>query len=301
MKRTAADTISLSVYLSYARLILNSYALKCTQDQALLEPFYKESYNSAMSYLTLFSERLESPELVYVHNSAVVTVAYVAVFALRLCSLDRKRYPYIDSGLVFDHVRALSKALARAGSVTTWRNGAASSYAPYLSAVLHRVEKTILRERSSEAGYDPALSPSAQESIPLRKGDTIKSKSASPYVRTNDLQKQSPRISVIDEMSRVPTKRLSFAPPSSTNNNNDNNYNTTGQRFNAESLSFIAGPSGVQASAVLEELAEAEGLQFGQNFFEDQVMEASLFSDMNFLLHDQNYTTWLTPQQLSMV
>jgi hypothetical protein len=287
------------VYLSYARLILNSYALKCTQDQTLLEPFYKESYNSAMSYLTLFSERLESPELVYVHNSAVVTVAYVAVFALRLCSLDKKRYPYIDSSLVFDHVRALSKALARAGSVTTWRNGAASSYAPYLSAVLHRMEKTIIREQNTKAGYDPALSPSAQEVMPHKRGDAAKHRSGSQHLATNGAQKQGLHLNVYNDVNtagKTPsTKRLSFAPPNDVVNDGD--------RFNAESLSFIAGPSGVQASTVLEELATSnDGLQFGQNlFFEEQVMEASLFSDMNFLLHDQNYTSWLTPQQLSMV
>ena len=57
------------LYASYAHLILNSYALKSTTDEALLEPIYKDSYGAAMTYLTLFGERLHSSELVYVHNS----------------------------------------------------------------------------------------------------------------------------------------------------------------------------------------------------------------------------------------
>lgn len=57
------------LYASYAHLILNSYALKSTTDEALLEPIYKDSYGAAMTYLTLFAERLHSSELVYVHNS----------------------------------------------------------------------------------------------------------------------------------------------------------------------------------------------------------------------------------------
>jgi hypothetical protein len=262
------------LYLSYARLILNSYALKCTSDQTLLEPIYKESYNSAMSYLTLFCERLDSPELVYVHNSAVVTVAYVAVFALRLCSLDAKRYPYINSRLVFSHVRSLSTALARAGSVTAWRNGAASSYAPYLSAILNRVEKKIDCE---EAGhYDPAMSPSIEASSRQTQdrrddqGESISASSA-PEQLTSQLKANGVFI-------EPPAKRLSFATPG------------------LEAFSFQAGPSGVQASAILEELATSEGLQFGQNFFEDQVMDASLFSEMNVFLNDPTYTPWITSE-----
>lgn len=199
--------------------------------------------------------------------AAVVTVAYVAVFALRLCSLDAKRYPYINSRMVFSHVRSLSKALARAGSVTAWRNGAASSYAPYLSAILHRVEKTMDRESAEQ--YDPAKSPSMQ----VLDADAIRGKdtSASPAIEVSVSQVKDSNV-----VNEPHTKRLSFAPPG------------------LEAFSFQAGPSGVQASAILEELATSEGLQFGQNFFEDQVMDASLFSEMNVFLNDANYTPWLS-------
>lgn len=57
------------LYAAYARLILNSYPLKSTVDFESLKPIYAESYNSAMTYLTLFTDKHDSSTLVFVHNS----------------------------------------------------------------------------------------------------------------------------------------------------------------------------------------------------------------------------------------
>lgn len=211
---------------------------------------------------------------------AVVTVAYVAVFALRLCSLDRKRYTYIDSALVFDLVRALSKALARAGSVTPWRNGAASSYAPYLSAVLQRVEKTINRESDADRRADDSY-PSASNHL-LESAPEIKSKFINGHSSIlTKLANESSLLDVNAQTSESDKFAFSLIPPMSTKRLSF----AQAMKLGDEALSYMAGPSGVQASSVLEELGSNEGLQFGQNFFEDQIMDGSLFSDMNIFLN----------------
>lgn len=57
------------LYAAYACLILNSYPLKSNVDFDSLKPIYAESYNSAMTYLTLFTDKHDSSTLVFVHNS----------------------------------------------------------------------------------------------------------------------------------------------------------------------------------------------------------------------------------------
>ncbi|MCO5566000.1 hypothetical protein L7F22_019675 [Adiantum nelumboides] len=319
-----------SLYASYARLILNSYALKCTSDEELLDPFYKESYSAAMTYLSMYSERFRTG-LTYVHNSSVVTVAYVAVFALKLCSLDPDRHPYIDPKLVIDHVRELADALAKAGSVTSWRNGAASSYAPYLRAVAERVERNVRTEQGRRASYYPsdngeivtgetdnqgtrteetAIKNSDGQSgvpddldTPPKSAETNKVRLHATSPRDN-VQQQSDGIQSSVNLLQVTPQNYGMGPPTSAPTpRSSNNFafgpnftqqsgltpvNSQSTKFAPEALTFLAGPSGVQAATVLDELAVGEDyLRFGvpQNGQDHQFLEGSLFGDMSVFLN----------------
>ncbi|PWN34046.1 uncharacterized protein FA14DRAFT_191140 [Meira miltonrushii] len=318
-----------SLYASYARLILNSYALKCTSDEELLDPFYKESYSAAMTYLSMYSERFRTG-LTYVHNSSVVTVAYVAVFALKLCSLDSDRHPYIDPKLVIDHVRELADALAKAGSVTSWRNGAASSYAPYLRAVAERVERNVRMEQGRRASFYPSDNGenatgeaenrgTEAEEAANRNGDgssvpdDLDTPPKSAEMNKVRLQGVSPRdsgqqsngIQSSVNLLQPTTQNHGMGPPTSAPTPRSSNTfafgpgftpqtgltpgNSQSTKFAPEALTFLAGPSGVQAATVLDELAVGEDyLRFGvpQNGQDHhQFLEGSLFGDMSVFLN----------------
>ena len=206
---------------------------------------------------------------------AVVTVAYVAVFALRLCSLNAGRSPYIDSAMVFDLVGQLAKALERSGRVTAWRNGAASSYAPFLSAVLHGVEKSM--GRADERG-DHGPSPDA--GMCSSSGNGRAGGEALPASEVGNGQDALPE----------PASTLVHGAASAT-----------GSPYNAFSVSdlppevlhFMAGPSGVEAGTLAE--GPSADLQFGQSFLDDSFTDASLFSDMTFILNTDHEHHWQHP------
>lgn len=292
--------------------MLHSFALKCTTDQDLLGSFYKESYSAAMTYLTLYSERIKSPGLTYVHNSSVVTVAYVAVFALKLCSLDPERYPYIDSQCVFDHVGELAEALSRAGSVTPWRNGAASSYAPYLAAVLERVQRNSRLEQGRRESGGVTSSHALSHGTQVDQSSTVtentsEARNEGPSNATDgsasDQMFAAPDSSTPPDNVAVASSRhapstqsmaLAHAPASGQSPGRYATFPFNSampapqSKFQPEALTFLAGPSGVQAATVLDEFAVNEDyLRFGapQNMQDHQFLEGSLFGDMSVFLN----------------
>lgn len=245
-----------AVYASYARLILNSFALKSTTEPALLEPFYKESYSAAMTYLTVFSAHLSSPSLGYAHNSSacisilpflswclsthsllppvIVTVAYVSVFTLRLCSLDPSHHPYIEAHRVLELVRAIANALGRAGAITPWRNGAASSYAPYLRAILEKVESGFAAKGEQHANMQQ-----------LAGGHGNQAQRHATTVNGCSLGLQP---------SNLPTARPSPFHAA---------VHSHALGTNPEALSFVAGPSGVQTDSTLHHPVGEENILQG--------------------------------------
>lgn len=263
------------VYASYTLLILYSYALKSTTDAHLLDPLYKESYSASMTYLSIFSEGLDSPALVYIHNSAVVTLAYVAVFSLRLCSLDSTKYPYIDTEKVFTLVGKVAQALGRAGAVTPWRNGAASSYAPYLQAVLDKVKKIVHKRRADL-------------------------ESASAFVYTGDTSSKDHAT-----YGKLPSSdgRPKHTQLQLGRNVEDQQYaqqlHHAAQPLEnpAEPMGFVAGPSGVQTGALFNEgLSQNLSNNTGSMNFDwgsvdpftqtngSSYIDGSIFGDMSVLL-----------------
>jgi hypothetical protein len=269
-------TDNLCLYASYARLMLNSYALKCTKDADLLAPFYKDSYCAVMTYLTLYVERTQRHGLTHVHNSSVVTVAYVAVFALKLCSLDRQRFPYIDVDSVFDHVRRLVQELRRAGNVTAWRNGAASSYAPYLAAILSRVERSTQAKDKHEKRTSARRS--SATTIPAR--TAVHSPHTSASTRNSTVQcdaqanpsVQSPSHVVPTTSSSLPFNDVGAVPTS--------RFTSDYPGFQ-EATTFFAGPSGVEAYTTDNISFSDESFHFGPHDL--QQLESLGFNEASLL------------------
>lgn len=211
----------------------------------------------------------------------MVTVAYVAVFALRLCSLDPARHPYIESQRIFKYVRELAEALERAGSITPWRNGAASSYAPYLRAVLEKVESKVRQEDERKAPASAMEKGQARRSRSAADGIRLQSEERASTCHINDANElrgrrkrksQSNGKITVGNGSISSTAESRFGSQSSANQamrpahtmdvdgardhqGKHTSASSQSARHGPEALSFVAGPSGVQAGAVLDELA----------------------------------------------
>lgn len=100
----------------------------------------------------------------------MVTASYCAIFAMRLTSLDKERFPYIDDELTFDLFRRLAEALRDAGAVTPHRCGTAGSYSPYLFAVLAQVQKSRSRRGVNLNGTLAHAAPLTPEVLQFQAG-----------------------------------------------------------------------------------------------------------------------------------
>lgn len=157
----------LKLYYWYARLILDTIALKCSHlGLEVLRPVYKDAYACCMAYLGLFVATMVPNGLFWGHNSTVVTPAYCAIFALRIvglistsagaASLQVKSHPQrtepgreaaeedlgidIDAEYTFEMVEKVAKVCEEAGNATPHRRGAAGSYAFFLFTVLAKAK-----------------------------------------------------------------------------------------------------------------------------------------------------------------
>ncbi len=78
----------LKLYYWYARLLLDTIALKCSHlGLSVLRPVYKDAYACCMAYLGLFVATMVPNGLFWGHNSTVVTPVYCGIFALRIVGL----------------------------------------------------------------------------------------------------------------------------------------------------------------------------------------------------------------------
>ncbi|PWZ02182.1 hypothetical protein BCV70DRAFT_58581 [Testicularia cyperi] len=166
------------LYYWYARLILDTIALKCSQlGLEVLLPIYKDAYASAMAYLGLFVATMVPNGLLWGHNSTVVTPAYCAIFALRVTGMvavghssrsgnaapassneqSQALYMDIDAEYTFEMVEKVTKVFEEAGNVTPHRQGAAGSYAPFLATVLHKA-RTAWQAKTAAASQKDAIS-----------------------------------------------------------------------------------------------------------------------------------------------
>ncbi|KAJ1032989.1 hypothetical protein NDA16_000268 [Ustilago loliicola] len=143
----------LKLYYWYARLILDTIALKCSHlGLEVLRPIYKDAYACCMAYLGLFVATMVPNGLFWGHNSTVVTPVYCAIFALRIvglistsagaASLQVKSLPNsttrdkkqgkeeglgidIDAEYTFEMVEKVARVCEEAGKATPHRRGAA--------------------------------------------------------------------------------------------------------------------------------------------------------------------------------
>lgn len=154
----------LKLYYWYARLLLDTIALKCSHlGLDVLRPIYKDAYACSMAYLGLFVATMVPNGLFWGHNSTVVTPVYCAIFALRIvglsstsagaASLQVKSQPKkgnktteedlgidIDAEYTFAMVEKVAKVCEEAGNATPHRRGAAGSYAFFLFTVLAKAK-----------------------------------------------------------------------------------------------------------------------------------------------------------------
>ncbi|CCF52872.1 hypothetical protein NDA14_004700 [Ustilago hordei] len=172
----------LKLYYWYARLILDTIALKCSHlGLEVLRPVYKDAYACCMAYLGLFVATMVPNGLFWGHNSTVVTPVYCAIFALRIvglistsagaASLQVKSLPTgggkkdggeegedlgidIDAEYTFEMVEKVARVCEEAGKATPHRRGAAGSYAFFLFTVLAKAKSAwnakLARNESSE-------------------------------------------------------------------------------------------------------------------------------------------------------
>lgn len=140
----------LKLYYWYARLILDTIALKSTHlGLEVLRPIYRDAYACCMAYLGLFVATMVPNGLFWGHNSAVVTPAYCAIFALKIVGListsgttvgqkvkEEDLGIDVDAEYTFEMVEKVAKACEDAGNATPHRRAAAGSYAFFLFTVL---------------------------------------------------------------------------------------------------------------------------------------------------------------------
>lgn len=188
----------LKLYYWYARLILDTIALKCSHlGLSVLRPVYKDAYACCMAYLGLFVATMVPNGLFWGHNSTVVTPAYCAIFALRIVGLTStnggglqvKGKPEEEEGLgididaeyTFEMVEKVAKVCEEAGRATPHRRGAAGSYAFFLFTVLAKA-KSAWRPKAAKNQEGEQEAPAAVGSKKReREGDVAvgpKSKSA---------------------------------------------------------------------------------------------------------------------------
>uniref|UniRef100_V5E5S0 Zn(2)-C6 fungal-type domain-containing protein n=2 Tax=Kalmanozyma brasiliensis (strain GHG001) TaxID=1365824 RepID=V5E5S0_KALBG len=159
---THPRTNRLKLYYWYARLALDAIALKCSHlGLDVLRPVYRDAYACCMAYLGLFVATMVPNGLFWGHNSAVVTPAYCAIFALKIVGListtagaagasaltqraekvkEEDLGIDIDAEYTFEMVEKLAKACEEAGNATPHRRAAAGSYAFFLFTVLAKAK-----------------------------------------------------------------------------------------------------------------------------------------------------------------
>ncbi|TKY85762.1 hypothetical protein EX895_005302 [Sporisorium graminicola] len=138
----------LKLYYWYARLVLGTIALKSTHlGIEVLRPIYRDAYACCMAYLGLFVATMVPNGLFWGHNSAVVTPAYCAIFALKIVGListsgaghkakEEDLGIDVDAEYTFEMVEKVARACEDAGNATPHRRAAAGSYAFFLFTVL---------------------------------------------------------------------------------------------------------------------------------------------------------------------
>ncbi|GAK64435.1 uncharacterized protein PAN0_005c2649 [Moesziomyces antarcticus] len=167
----------LKLYYWYARLILDTIALKCSHlGLEVLRPIYKDAYACCMAYLGLFVATMVPNGLFWGHNSTVVTPAYCAIFALRIvglistsagaASLQVKSLPQresaqaedlgidIDAEYTFEMVEKVAKVCEEAGKATPHRRAAAGSYAFFLFTVLAKAKSAWRAKQNKQPERD---------------------------------------------------------------------------------------------------------------------------------------------------
>ncbi len=155
---THPRTNRLKLYYWYSRLALDAIALKFSHlGLEVLRPVYRDAYACCMAYLGLFVATMVPNGLFWGHNSAVVTPAYCAIFALKIVGLisissgptltqnaDKAKEEDlgidIDAEYTFEMVEKLAKACEEAGNATPHRRAAAGSYAFFLFTVLAKAK-----------------------------------------------------------------------------------------------------------------------------------------------------------------
>ncbi|GAC93554.1 hypothetical protein PHSY_001119 [Pseudozyma hubeiensis SY62] len=171
----------LKLYYWYARLILDTIALKCNHlGLEVLRPIYRDAYACCMAYLGLFVATMVPNGLFWGHNSAVVTPAYCAIFALKIVGLittnatgtanlqsgggnstlaqrqekanDEDIGIDVDAEYTFEMVEKLAKACEDAGNATPHRRAAAGSYAFFLFTVLAKAKGAWNAKLASKDG-----------------------------------------------------------------------------------------------------------------------------------------------------
>lgn len=190
-----------------------------------------------------------------------MTVAYVAVFALKLCQLDPVHFSYIDHQLVFDLVEKLALDLSQAGKVTSWRNGAASSYGIYLSDIVTRIKRQRARkdigsndedryrgQNGDEASQNSAIANAAHHSTNTTFGSANRSLSGSlapplhaTYAENTELVTHLPTRSASED-SRMRCNHDTFQQSNGAPLAEDS------LQLSPEAMTYVAGPSGVQAT-----------------------------------------------------
>lgn len=270
------------LYYWYARLILDTMALKCSHlGLRALRPIYIDAYASAMAYLDLFVNTMVPNGLLWGHNSTVVTPAYCAIFALRVTGLvssgkagseqAANLHIEIDAVYTFNMVDKVIKVFEEADSVTDHRQSAAGSYAPFLAAVLLKA-KSAWSDKQSQAGVTGTGQKRQKRS---HNSASTSSRATSPHVSSN--------VPTIPHDAPLPT-------PIEERDADAVQERMADDHFFHQMMQFQAGPSGVQAipgqTPAMPPHAAAQHINGGVEWdFStlDGFLGESLFSDMSFV------------------
>lgn len=280
----------LKLYYWYARLILDTIALKCSHlGLSVLRPVYKDAYACCMAYLGLFVATMVPNGLFWGHNSTVVTPAYCAIFALRIvglistsagaASLQVKSLPAkadkeedvlgidIDAEYTFEMVEKVAKVCEEAGRATPHRRGAAGSYAFFLFTVLAKAKSAwnakLARNQPDASGAEASLEVGNKKKRDREgvEGSARQSKSARNGKAASSKDKTGSRMDTDDS-----AQRQNGAQPSSSGDGMSEDAPgllgvPTGQdvdtdhQFLRQLMQFQAGPSGVQTALVSSNVA----------------------------------------------
>jgi len=172
----------------YARILLITKAIslsdKLQNHKDLIQHFYGEAFASGVAYMKLFMSTHVPERLIWGHNPIVVTPTYCCIFCIHVINAMKQVETKlgIDVEATFALVEHFVAALDMAGSITDHRNGAATSYGPFLASVLGKAKEKRFKELQRDRQL--SLSDSASHASSTR--------NAYSYPRTpnNDMYQQ---------------------------------------------------------------------------------------------------------------